>query len=43
MRQDDDDTALAEILKRFGEDTRGDNVARMHRPGELFYRTNQEA
>lgn len=34
------DQLLAEILHQLGEDTSGDNVERMHRLGEIFYRTN---
>lgn len=33
---------LGEILYQMGEDAEGDNVARMHRLGELFYRTSAE-
>lgn len=33
---------LGEILRKFGEDPDGDNVARMHRLGELFFRTARE-
>lgn len=36
------DQLLAEILYQLGEDVEGDNVARMHRLGELFYRTSLE-
>lgn len=33
---------LGEILRQFGEDPEGDNVSRMHRLGELFFRTSLE-
>lgn len=36
------DELLGEILFQLGEDKTGDNVERMHRLGEIFYRTNRE-
>ena len=36
------DQLLGEILYQLGEDKEGDNVERMHRLGEIFYRTNLE-
>ncbi|MFN2383188.1 MAG: ExeA family protein [Gemmatimonadota bacterium] len=36
------DALLGEILYQLGADASGDNVARMHRLGEIFYRTSEE-